>query len=303
MPSVIDNLFNEIYGYMPAKDGQAYEMLATVVMKILGEKNDAFHDERLRGKFSQTLYQIDTLLKSSAGDLMGEAKDYTDRGAKVGRADLQKLGGALNDVEVDGGLFFSATDYTKPAKKYAEAAEQIVGKKIDLFHLRPSIERDEEGRIKTIIVTMVAYLPDYMNAKFSPVFTPEGNEKIKSLLSTGVLNEGSFHMLLHTIYDEHGSELTTIHNLASCDFGGGFDESAKGSFILHGGHIKIKDHLVGIFGITYDVPYKTITEDIIIETKGIPKLLIKDEKGNIDKLITDEDLKRVKLINGKTLLT
>jgi len=302
MPSVIDNLFNEIYGYMPAKDGQAYEMLTTMVMKILGEKNDVFHDERLRGKFTQTLYQIDTLLKSSDGDLMGEAKDYTDRGAKVGRADLQKLAGALNDVEVDGGLFFSATDYTKPAKKYAEAAERIVGKKIDLFHLRPSIERDEEGRIKTVIIKMVVCLPDYVNANFSLVFTPNGNEKIKSLLNTGVLKEGSFHIRADTIYNEYGSELTTIHNLTSCGFGGDY-ESAQGSFILHGGHIKIKDHLVEIYGITYDVPYKTITEDIIIETKGIPKLLIKDEKGNINKLITDEDLKRVKLINGKTQLT
>ncbi|WP_396126071.1 restriction endonuclease [Cytobacillus firmus] len=51
---------------------------------------------------------------------MGEAKDYTVQGNKVGRPDIQKLGGAFGDLkDIKEGLFFSATDYTKPAIKYA----------------------------------------------------------------------------------------------------------------------------------------------------------------------------------------
>ena len=149
--SQIDEFFKGIYGFYPKKEGAAYEMLAAAVTKLLSQDSRVQHDEQLRGQFSQTLYQIDVLEDAQGSKKFGEAKDYTDRNAKVGRPDLQKLGGALPDLPVDGGVFYSATDYTKPAKKYAENAKQITGKPIDLMHIRPSTEKDEEGRIKTIV--------------------------------------------------------------------------------------------------------------------------------------------------------
>ena len=97
-------------------------MLASAVIKLFSKESKVFNDQNLKGQFSQTFYQIDTLLRKAKGTIMGEAKDYTGRNAKVGRPDLQKLSDALCDLEVTGGLFFSATDYTEPAKKYANAA-------------------------------------------------------------------------------------------------------------------------------------------------------------------------------------
>jgi hypothetical protein len=119
------------------------------------------HDAKLRGQFSKTLYQLDVHHQPNPGEMatMGEAKDYSDRGAKVGRGDLQKLAGALPDLaEVKGGAFFSATGFTSPAKKYAEAASTLTGgKDISLYELTPSTPRIASTKV----------LPD------APVASPE----------------------------------------------------------------------------------------------------------------------------------
>ena len=114
MSSSIDILFEQLFGYKPKKSGEAYEIISAAVMKLFNKNCKVSHDEELRGTFSNTLYQIDVLLEHQSKKEMGEAKDYTVQGKKVGREDLQKLGGALVDLdEVSGGIFFSATDYTK----------------------------------------------------------------------------------------------------------------------------------------------------------------------------------------------
>ena len=43
---------------------------------------------------------------------MVEAKDYSIEGKKVGRGDIQKQAGALNDLPIKQGIFASAIDYT-----------------------------------------------------------------------------------------------------------------------------------------------------------------------------------------------
>jgi hypothetical protein len=294
MTSPIDQLFEEIYGYKPNKSGEAYELLASAVAKLISRTDDIAHDQKLRGLFSQTLYQIDVLIGTNQQQLMGEAKDYTEKASKVGRGDLQKLGGALNDLEVSGGVFYSATDYTKPAKKYAQASGDILGKDITLFHLRPSTELDEEGRIKTICIQMKIYLPEYHKAKFQPVWSVKGKEKITSLITEGQIKQGEHTLKVEELFDESGQILTTIHDLTSQNFGGSFGNNAIGSFFIPGAHVKIEGHLIGIIGITYDIPFSETVEEIIIDSKGNAKLLIKDENGNINRLLTDEDLRKVR---------
>lgn len=71
---------------------------------------------------------------------MLEAKYYSILGEKVGRDDIQKLNGALVDLDAfHRGVFVSATDYTKPAIEYAMASEKMPhGKPIDLYQVRNS---------------------------------------------------------------------------------------------------------------------------------------------------------------------
>jgi hypothetical protein len=174
MPSVIDQLYLEIFGEMPPKNGEAYERFAALVCKSLAGADPVFHDQQMRGLLSKSMYQLDVQEGKSEATKFGEAKDYTERGSKVGRGDLQKLAGALGDLPVVGGKFFSATDYTKPAKQYAQAAKEIVGKPIELYHLRPSTDRDLDGRILSIRINLHVLAPKYGPECFRPEFTPGG---------------------------------------------------------------------------------------------------------------------------------
>lgn len=290
--SIIDELFYEIYGYKPTKDGKAYEMLTSAVMKLLKEKNTVMHDERYRGIFSNTVYQLDLLVKNEAGQHMGEAKDYTERGSKVGRSDIQKLAGALKDLDVESGAFFSATDYTGPAKKYANSAGPMIGKKIELFHLRPTVERDKEGRITKIIIAMHILLPDYEKAKFSSILTIDGSKKARELIAEGLMQLDQ-PVRTDTIYNVDGTVMTTVQELTRFGFGGDFGSNAQGSFYLPGGHVSFRGNMLEIYGISYDVPFNETVENMVIEGEGIPKLLVKAENGDLDKLISDQDLNRV----------
>ena len=149
MPTEFDDMYEQLFGERCSKEGEAFERLAAVATAILFPGSDVSHDQRLRGQFSKSLYQVDVLRKVSGITVFGEAKDYTARGnsgGKVGRNDLQKLGGALPDVGADSGVFFSATDYTREARRYAHAAQDIVGQAIEQRHDRRSAIDGMPGR-------------------------------------------------------------------------------------------------------------------------------------------------------------
>lgn len=294
MSSKIDILFEELFGYRPKKDGEAYEKISVAVMKLLNRANKVTHDERLRGTFSNTLYQIDVMLEEQSNKKMGEAKDYTVKGAKVGRGDIQKLGGALIDLdEVSEGMFFSATDYTKPAIKYAEASAKMSGKDIQLYNLRPSTKLDEQGRIMKIVIEMHILLPEYEKAVYKPVISDAGNAEIKRLLEEKELTESTFKIGVEDFYDENGIVVTSVSELTSNNFGGGSQGPAKGSFYLKGKFFKISGYLIELSGLTYDIPFSESIETIEVDIQGEHKILIRNQNGSINKLITDEELREI----------
>ena len=91
--SPIDELFYSLMGFYPTKEGAAYEIISAAALSLL-EHREAKHNQFLIG-LSASQYQLDGLIEN---DTMIESKDYTKRGAKVGRDDLQKLEGALTDL-------------------------------------------------------------------------------------------------------------------------------------------------------------------------------------------------------------
>jgi len=265
MPSPIDSLYQEIFGDMPTKAGVAFERLAAAAVIISQPGCDAIHDTRIRGIFSDTLHQIDVL--AAKGTVAGEAKDYTDRGDKVGLADLQKLGGALVDLPVTKGAFFSATDYTKPARKYAKATEQMFGKATQLFELRPSVDSDLKGRIEKITFQMHILTADYENSKFAPAYTEDGLAMMKALKGDGVLSEGQ-PFQLQEIVREDGMPFVTIEDLTKKGFCWSGNEIATASWVLPDGYIRVCDHLVAIHGITYQVPKHEEIREFSITAEG-----------------------------------
>ena len=297
MPSPIDNLYREIYGDLPAKAGTAYERFAAAALTIAQPKCDAIHDARIRGMFSDTLHQIDVL--AAKGTVVGEAKDYSDRGDKVGLSDLQKLAGALVDLPAEKGAFFSATDYTKPARKYAQATEQMLGKATELFELRPSVESDLEGRIQKITFRMHILTPDYGHSQFAPAYTEDGLARIQALEREGVLSQGQSFQLGEIVAAD-GSPLVTIEELTRRGFDWGENKKAVASWVLPGGYIHVGNSLIPIHGITYVVPKHEEIREFTITAEGRAVLLIKSLDGETDKLIRDVDLKKITFEdNGK----
>lgn len=61
----------------------------------------------------------------------------------------------MNDLPIKQGIFASATDYTAPAKKYANSTHINPSQKpINLLHIRPSTELDRKGRVERIIINI-----------------------------------------------------------------------------------------------------------------------------------------------------
>jgi hypothetical protein len=298
--SPLDELYYEIYGEYPPKSGQAYERLVAAAFKVL-LGFDVAYDQRKRGLYSDTVYQLDSMLQKDGEESMVEVKDYTIDKRPVGRDDLQKMQGALTDLAVTKGLFASATNYTGPAKKYAESSKlNPAHKEVDLFHVRPSTIEDEQGRVKTIVINMKMIVHDYANAQFKPIWTNKGEELLKLNGYEGKTMSLSFSQFFkpdRSIYITI-PELTKEHPPMPVEENG---YRAKGCWVLDGASILVSDEFYEIKGLEYEVPFNVHEDVITIESEGQAKLFVKSEDGKIDKLVSDFDLRKLKFVNGEVI--
>lgn len=293
MPSPLEELFQKVFGYMPVKSGAAYEIFSAIAAHAI-DGGEVKSDIRLRGELSETMYQLDVHQKVNGRAFMGEAKDYSDRNGKVGRGDLQKLGGALPDLQsIHEGRFFSSTGYTKPAKQYADAAENIIGKPIRLFGLRESTEYDEEGLIRTVVIKMMLMTPKMGLAKFTPHFTSTGNEKLRALLQPGE-HQVQWQAGLSCFYDAAGNPILSLWDLTSLGYGELFGDTmtAYGTFLLSGLRIKVRDILADVNGLEYEVPFEIIESEIQVTYDSKNRLVITDSNGKILLFLTEDMLKQ-----------
>lgn len=302
--SPIDKIYHEIFGKYPTKAGTSYEMLSCIAEHLMNQ-GDVKHDDKIRGAFSSSLYQIDILSDDGKDKSMGEAKDYTIQNKKVGRGDLQKLGGALPDLpSVTKGKFFSATGYTSPAKKYAAASENFpLGKPIEIFEFRPSTETDEEGTIQTIVIHMHFIIPKAQQGIWKPHFTESGVKACKALMAEGETTF-QYSLKLEKFYDAQGIEILTLHELTSQNYGEVNSEtkSAHGSFILKGHHIPIENVLAELRGLEYEIPHSEIHETMEITDNSKCRFVVKDTEGKIVRFITDEQIKEYSFNESGQLL-
>ena len=142
----MDEYFETIFGYKPKKRGTGYELLVGAVLKLLNATQDVTHNVIQEGKYSKDKYQIDALVKNKFATIFIECKDYIERNKPTQRADVQKLAGALNNLDINAGILVSATGFTKPAVQYSESTKlNPNAKEIELFLIRPSTEKDTEA--------------------------------------------------------------------------------------------------------------------------------------------------------------
>ena len=289
--SPIDEMFNRIYGGYPTKEGVAYELIVDAVLKLLNPNEDARYNQFVKGIYSQQKYQIDGVL----GNTSIEAKDYSKRGEKVGRPDIQKQGGGLPDQPFQAGIFASATGYTRNAQKYAEGTTiNPNAKPIKLYDIRPSNENDEEGRIKTIVLNLDVATLDIRPDSFSFEFSTQ-NEDIRKFNGERIT---TIYNLDGSIYKQVGEILgetlkgTDWHSV----------EMLSGRIELSNKYLLLKDSLIRIEGLKYKIPIVKFRREIRIEGNGNPCVIIKDQDGKVDKLFTDADLRSVAFKDGEVVL-
>lgn len=272
-------------GFYPTKEGAAYEIISAAAISLF-EQRETRHNQFVNG-LSESLYQLDGLIEN---DTMIESKDYTKRGAKVGRDDLQKMEGALTDLsEIKKGYFTSATEYTEPAQMYAEAtSKNPLQKEIIPVYLRPSTKDDEKGRVNKIQIQMNVIIPDFTNGIFNILYS---NKEEEAKLQKFIGASAPISLTIKEFYDFSGNVIETVENLCkeqqpkfpmdATEVDGVFNIKA---------YIKINDSLFSIKGLKYHISVLHHTETFTIESKGDAKMLIKCDRLNINKLITDLEM-------------
>lgn len=285
--SPIDDLFYNLMGHYPSKEGKAYEIISTAVLGLI-ENKEAVHDKYLIGE-SESKYQLDGLIDEN---IMLEAKDYTKAKNKVGRGDLQKLQGALTDLpQIKKGYFASATNYTMPAQRYAKGSStNSYQKEIVPIELRPSILDDEKERIKEIVLNITAVFPDFHAGKYEVLFLCNERQKLENYIKELKLNE--FHLQIHCFYNEQGDVIETMENLSNIQFPK-FEMEAteiEGVFNISA-FVKVERRLFAIEGIKYRIPIQHSENTFMIKSNGNATILVKSDKLGINKLITDTDMK------------
>jgi len=286
--SPIDTFFHSLYGFYPSKAGKSYELLVSAAMKLLNERNGVFFDQRIRGQFSRRSYQVDGIID----DKSIEAKDYTLRGKKVGSPDVEKQEGGLIELPFIKGIFASATDYTRDAKRYAEGTiENPHAKEIELYHIRPSTLQDEKGRVKVVILDFCLVLLDFSKALFNPSFTKDGLNNLMKIFPNG-----KRAIKIDTLYNCDGSIFISIYdwtktlnsNLLKTS-----EEKISGKVDFLGKYINVNDNLIGITGVSYEIPIQKIVERMEIKRDGNACLYVKNEDGTVDTLLTDVQMKNI----------
>ncbi|WP_433736409.1 restriction endonuclease [Pseudomonas putida] len=292
MPSPIDELYRMIYGSVPTKAGTAFERLAAIATYVTEEDGHVTHDAALKGTHSGSRYQVDVLHQRAEAKTMGEAKDYSDRGGKVGRPDLQKLAGALVDLsDVTQGVFWSATDYTKPARQYAQAAKAMVGKEILLRGLRESTRFDEQGFVKTICINGTYYIAKLDEAIWTTHWSSQGRASLLALIPDG---EKTIELTwaIDDIFDSNGDKITSMFELTSGGYGErGADGVSRGCYWLPGHYVKVNGVLAAICGLEYQVPYEIHKTSFEITDNSVYRLVVLDETGTPVRILTDEKLR------------
>lgn len=285
--SPIDELFYNLMGYYPKKEGTAYEIISTAVLSFI-ENKDATHNQFLIGE-SKSQYQLDGLI---GGDTIIEAKDYTKRNEKVGRDDLQKMQGALTDLpQIKKGYFTSATKYTEPAQKYAKGSStNSFQKEIVPIELRPSTAEDKKGRISQINISLEMISPNFHKGKYTILFSDKERLKFEDYLRESGQNE--IHLQIRNFYNSKGEVIETIENISKIQFPKfPMDATEVDGVFNTSSFIKIKERLFAINGIKYHIPIQHTKESFTIESSGNAIILVKSEALGVNKLITDNDMK------------
>ena len=291
----MDEYFKLIFGYNPPKRGTGYELLVAAVLKILNEGQDVTHNVQQSGLYSKDKYQIDALVKNKLATIFVECKDNTEKDKPTPRADILKLAGALNNLDINMGILASATGFTKPTIQYSESTKvNPHAKEIELFLIRPSNDEDTKGLIMSLCVSLDMETIDHENSKLIPIMDIEQVQHI--LKEQGYKAGDKFETTHSVLFREDGSIYKYVSEIANDKTFNNPDEDGvcRGSFYFEEKvFISLCEHLVEVKRIDYEIRHKVIhiPEFVKIEDRALLKVESQDKQ--IDRIITEKQLKSI----------
>ncbi len=146
-----DELHDRYQEIRTTKKGTRYERLAAVIFAALDRESVVIHDLDVIGEDSGVKHQIDVHIERSGERkrILVECKDFDVSGGPVGLGIVRDFYGVVDDVHPDEAWVITCNDFTRDARAYAK------GKGIKLATLRLFSDADWEGRVRTIVTTVV----------------------------------------------------------------------------------------------------------------------------------------------------
>jgi hypothetical protein len=292
----MEKLYEEIFGKKPVKKGTAYELIVGAVLKCLHKDAQITHNVFFKSPYSERKYQIDNLCQTEA-TIFVECKDGSENNKIVGRGDVSKFAGDLCVIigHRDRGLLTSSTDFTEPAKQSTQDLLKANAIPIDLRVIRQSIPADTEGTIRRQPIYIDIIRPDFKKALFSTIF--HIGQAPKEL---GYKEGDGLNLAIDCFYKKDGSVLDTILNLTSKLPLNTELMLAQGEWKFNEqAYIYIDKFPVPIERVEYKVPF--ITHTIKLEVNaGEPAISVCSPDGEIEKIITFEDLRKISVTENGT---
>lgn len=119
-----DDLYEELFGERPAKDGVAYERLTAIVFAIRGW-NDVIHDVLKARPGAKTEHQIDVTARAPDGTERHVIIECKDWDKTVGKGVLDALVGVSAQLVADAAVVVTTVGYTRGARNVA--ADEGIG--------------------------------------------------------------------------------------------------------------------------------------------------------------------------------
>ena len=276
----IDELHEALFGFVPKKDGVAYERLSAVVFAGLGWV-DVEHDRLERQPNKRAAHQLDVVCRradDSVRRLIIECKDW-DR--TVGQGVIVHLVGVRDQVKADAVAVVTRKGFKKGALGVAADAG------VTLVRLRPyEAERDDGTWIQNVNVTMRMGFPVFVDVEF-----------VTASASDAQALQGVRTPDWMSVCDMQGELAETFQELWQT---GSMEDQADGT---RRGSLDLPDRRmvqshdgtwIPIQGIRWTQKIIETEETINVAAKGKPLLVLQqlDEKGNaaFGKVIADERL-------------
>jgi len=282
----MDDMYEEFFGSKPKKRGAGYELLVAYVLQHLNQKSKLTHNKFIKSSYGNSNYQTDALMENRENLFTFiEAKDYQD---KVERDVILIITGkilVLNDI--DKAICASPNGYTKGAEQYTHELEKANAKPVDLYIVRGIRDEDLKNRINTIVIKMKCIALDWNNVKLDIKWTKEAKEILEKLVVEGAW--------LDIIFNENGIEIENIASLTKntkCSFG---ETISRGKWeFKERPFLQIKNTLIPFEYISYEVPNRESFQEMKIEREHEPKIYVESLSGDVDTLISLEELKEAK---------